>query len=101
MIQRKWKTKRRQCINVDDKDNDNSDDGDSPTVEEFLAALLQIQRAAETAQKRGGSRPSSGSGWGSKKPAKREVVVRLYILGGDDRGEHLARRWRCFGTVHG
>ena len=79
-------------INGDDKDDEDSDDSDSPTVEEFLAVLLQIQRAAEMAQEKARLEALARSGWRSKEQAKREAVARLYLGSTTE-----ARRWRCFG----
>ena len=61
-------------------DNGNDDDED-PTVLEFLAALLQIQRAAQTvtAQEKARQEALIRQRLAHQEQAKREAVARLYL----------------------
>jgi hypothetical protein len=58
--------------------NDDEDDEDDPTVQDFLTALLQIQRAAETAQEKARLEALVRQRLAKQEQEKREAVAQLY-----------------------
>ncbi|KAK0752375.1 hypothetical protein B0T18DRAFT_89581 [Schizothecium vesticola] len=68
----------RTAVEEEDEEDDGTADDDT-SVEEFLAALMRIQRAAETAQEKARLEALVRQRLAQQEQAKREAVGRLYL----------------------
>ena len=71
-------------------DDDDDDDDENPTPEEFLAAFLQIQRAAETAQEKARLEALVRARLEQQERNKREAFAHLYLRAIAEKVEEAA-----------